>query len=137
MRGELDPVEIRLELELQRAQRTPWRTAWLIATGRSATGQESHILEFMEKHFRAAYHNTEAPQGRCGFSERDTHEFVAMGPPAIQADGLCRSGDGCDRPATRGRFRPMWCDRHGAELERFADTLTGGKPYVGTRRQAA
>lgn len=36
---------------------------------------------------------------------------------------FCRSGDGCDRPATRGRFGKTFCERHGAELEALAAKL--------------
>lgn len=44
-------------------------------------------------------------------------------PKAMHDHERCRSGDGCDRLATCGRFGRMWCEYHGAELERLADDV--------------
>lgn len=144
---ELDPVTIRRELQHQRNNGIQFADAWMIAAGPlpERTPEMSHadaaeaqaLYKFMLKHFRAAYYDTEAPEGRCNVPGRDVS--AAVGLPhaaAFQTDHeRCRSGDGCDRLATCGRFGRMWCDYHGAELERlsekFSDELTRADPRNG------
>lgn len=43
---------------------------------------------------------------------------------AIKRDGRsCRSGDGCDKEAMRGRFGPRFCDEHADRLEAISLVL--------------
>lgn len=59
----------------------------------------------------------------------------------------CRSGDGCDRLAVRGRHGRMWCEHHGAELARLsvglrvelarADPRNGGNDSLYSHKAAA
>lgn len=154
---ELDPVAIRKALVAHRVKRTPWPEAWLDATKRMAhdtmgKGSAAHLLTFMEKHFRAAYFNTAAPEGRCMVPERDISHAVTTREPAplvVLNHERCRSGDDCARPAVRGTFGRMWCEYHAAELDRLAvlfqrDTHfrdprsgSGNRSIVGGRSRAA
>lgn len=148
---EFDPVVIRVRLEALRELGTPWDRAWPEAIGRKAeNSQERELLAFMEKHFRAAYHDSPSRMGRCRVPERDVSHalMLARRPVDISSDSeRCRSGDGCDREAVRGRFRKMWCEHHGAELAEIgkrlrldmskADPRNNGNKSLFTHRAAA
>ena len=117
-----DPVAVRRSLAVSREQGCPWDVAWALATNyHHPSSDDRSLYAFMEKHFRAAYFNAEAPEGRCNVPERDTSGLAVRPPTVALLDyERCRSGDECDRPAVRGRFGRMWCEHHGAELERLA-----------------
>jgi len=146
----LDPVAIRKELEVQRIQGLPFDRAWLIATGyQTQTTDERHLLTFMRWHFEAAYNRSTSPRGRCNVPDRDVSAAVAKSgsiPRVVSDHRRCRSGDDCEREATRGRFGRKWCEYHGAELERLggklnleislADPRNGGNKSLYTHKAA-
>ena len=124
---DFDPVTIREALSVHRKNGTPWPEAWADAAGPkppNATG----LWPFMETHFRAAYLDTPSSLGRHTMAERDTHEGERV-PVAVSSTraGRCRSGDGCQRVATRGRFGPKFCEHHFAELSYLTAKLNGGR----------
>lgn len=115
------PTYLRIALSAARTTRTPFERAWISAT-QNVPEEWLPILSFLEKHFRAAYNREETRNGRCRIPERDVSHAVSRirvtdTPTPITHNGKCRSGDKCEEPATRGRFGPMWCERHGRELE--------------------
>lgn len=124
---ELDPAAIRRRLEVHRKIGTPWRSAWLDAVDyRTVPPAEKVLYAFMERNFQAAYHADASRKGRCVIPERDVSNASLMAPPRSGAPSnreRCRSGDGCDRLATRGTFGKHFCDHHGAELERLSGRL--------------
>lgn len=130
---QLDPVAIRQTLEEQRRALTPWPQAWAMAVGAAKFDStiEAHVFTFMERHFRVAYFNHPGPHGRCKVPARDVSAAVGALFSLEPADDnemgtvrrdreYCRAGDGCDRPAVRGRHGRMWCEHHGAELARLS-----------------
>lgn len=78
---------------------------------------------------------------------RDARSRASMSVVRPSRSERCRSGDDCDRLATCGRFRPMWCDHHGVELELLtarlgldldaANPRNGGNASLFTQRAAA
>jgi len=62
---------------------------------------------------------------------------ILRAAPTPVENGRCRSGDGCDHIATRGRFGPRFCERHYAELVRLTDKSTLSTTIPGTQGQAA
>lgn len=155
----VDPVAIRRTLEAQRILGADWPEAWShaiedVVLDRSV---ETHVLTFMERHFRAAYFNDHTPHGRCTMPDRDVSAAVgvlfSLDPELVPAPmepsrdrEYCRSGDGCDRLAVRGRHGRMWCDYHASDLERLrvvcamdlakADPRKGGNDSLYTHRAA-
>lgn len=65
-----------------------------------------------------------------GITKQRVYTIVRAARRASNRKG-CRWGDGCDLPATRGSFGPMWCEKHGTELERLALTLEDGSALTG------
>lgn len=117
----LDPVQVRLSLELSRAQGVPFEEAWRSATRQA--GDDPATVRFMHKHFRAAYYNTGEKAGRCMVPERDVSKaLMVVRESAPRRDRKrCQSGDGCEHEATHGRHAMMWCEYHFVELERIRE----------------
>lgn len=124
---DIDPVVIRKELARQREKGVGFERAWLEATANvEPSGHPNSLYAFMRKHFRAAYYGDESKQGRSGVPERDVSAAVSKTTgitPTVANHEHCRSGDGCDRLAVRGRFGRKWCDHHADELERIGKTF--------------
>lgn len=157
-----DPVKVREELAKHRKARKPFDRAWKAAT---EGFERCEMYDFMRAHFKAAYNGDESPKGRCMVPARDVSSAIPVqdftrphvsDPPAKLAvlpraptdSERCRSGDGCDRLAVRGRWGKTFCDYHAQELEgltvRFnlmIDELNprnrGNKSLGGTTRRAA
>jgi hypothetical protein len=143
--SELDPVTIRKALGTSRKAEQSWDEAWLAATGTVADSKADecrwpNLREFQERHFRAAYHNAPSSRGRLKVAELDVSAALDRVRPTSNRESetnsdRCRSGDGCDRLATRGTFGKHWCDYHGEELERLSvkmDAAVWGDTYRGT-----
>jgi hypothetical protein len=124
---ELDPFAIRQALGSSREAGDSWNEAWLAAVGYGRSGVDPDgrsLYAFMERHFKAAYLGAPSSLGRWRVA--DPNVSTAIGRLHVSAPSnreRCRSGDGCDHLATRGRFGPMWCEPHGAALERLAVKL--------------
>lgn len=137
----LDPVHIRQSLEQKRHHGWQFDRAWE-TTMRDAdpdpTLDTPDVIRFMRKHFEAAYYGDLSENGRCMVPPRDVssavpaRDFTASKPAspkvvslpkATREDERCKSGDGCDRLATMGRYGKSFCAHHGAELERVAGML--------------
>lgn len=124
-------ASLRESLAEQRRQRVPFEQAWIKAREVLDPGDfylgvasKGALTRFMRRHFEAAYGGTvcfkvESPTASNGAAS------VAPVQSASRPKSLprCKSGDGCDRNAVRGRFGFKWCDHHGTELERLADSL--------------
>ena len=84
---------------------------------------------FVCDHFRAAYNRDQSKRGRLNVEHDNVAAvLITTRPPSplgSDDDPRCKSPDGCDRVATRGRFGLWWCDHHGAELERIAESMRG------------
>lgn len=82
------------------------------------------LLPWLEEQFRSAYDRDDSPRGRLRIAGPEVIRRATAPPPAslaarpakVKHEPRCLSGDGCDRPATCGRFGLKWCDYHGAEL---------------------
>lgn len=121
------PVAIREHLAASRTARRPFDDAWQIATAAcpppAAEVWDSGTIDFMRHHMRHAY---EGRGGKIGTfrPEPPTPTAIALSvahnasQTHAEPTRTCRSGDGCPRTATMGRFGPMWCAIHGTELER-------------------
>lgn len=120
---------IRIALDAQRSQRVPFEVAWKNAAEQHPAPEDwQPVLGFMEAHYRAAYNRDMSKWGRCRVEHDGTPNRAAIVPTRISGrDDVprCKSGDGCDREATRGRFGLWWCDHHGEELERIGSKLAG------------
>lgn len=77
---ELDPVAVRQSLQASRDRGEQWEQAWNLATGHlpNPEGDDRLLVTFMEKHFRAAYYRSVAPEGRCDIPERDVSDAVPV-----------------------------------------------------------
>src|SRR3954468_15881023 len=101
----------------------PENEEWTEDHGRKTVDEPT--VSFMRRHFEAAYNGSYENLGRFR-PEPPTDPSIALSVAdngsqthsrTPQTEHRCRSGDGCDRIATMGRFGPMWCDHHGEELE--------------------
>lgn len=75
--------------------------------------------DFMLKHFRAAYNRDESTRARFRVPPTDTSAPVVRSPLSrpVRGPARCQWAEGCGEVATRGRFGPTFCDKHGAILE--------------------
>ena len=126
-------IRVREDLEKQKKLRVPFERAWAATTRRYRRPEAwVHCMAFLKEHMRAAYNN--APFG--GRLDIDPPEAKDPAPrPVDDGPAMCRSGEGCNELATRGRFGLTFCDKHGAQLE----ALVLERGYVRTikRRKAA
>lgn len=130
------PRRVRELLEACRAEGRPWGLAWMLVRERIAVPEEWGTMgTFLERHMRAAYEREDTRDGRLRVARPDTMVLSGARPVVVVGERRCRSGDGCDRLATRGRFGATWCEAHGLELEGLRD-VDGSARHFGAGRSA-
>lgn len=135
--------EIGAQLAAARREGLDFEQAWEQATYRTARPEdwEPVTVRFLKRHMRAGFLRDVSQDGRLRVPRTDTTAVRFRVPlPSVNPSAdrsRCRSGDGCDHVATRGRFGVKWCDHHADELERLWVVQGEGQRPVTDERKVA